>query len=564
MSDSNSFIEHPPLPKLPTAFYKAFEKIENVFKNIRAPKPVIIGLTLGLIFAIIALLFDKNKIRGMISGFVVGFIVGSLFDAIIESMPNFSKYSTGKKVGIIIGFFFAFLAFAGCMMALDIYVLNDRIYRTLETLLLLREYQLPTLFSSIKNNFTKILDKIISAFRDPQPPATDYVECIKKYAGMLAGATAVSVLLFYASRDPSALTSSTNSYALIMMIPLIVGFLIFSPLIKAKDSPYLMALGGGLILLFSALYFYYSTTWTAGSIFLGGFYMRLLLALIAIIGMALFFKMFSGQLKKMSGWSGFFVNLLFYLPCLFSDSMQYLLQQFKITPNIVLLLLVIEIILVLIYVYVPVILQKISEKYTTSVQQRPVFLNKLRTLGDSNMFLYKPLSDDVLYASTDQLYRRNYGISMWIYLNPHSNSNAAYVDGTNIFSYGDGKPRITYKNDSGNKRQENVDIYTIYFSNTDDSAKYDISLPNQKWNMFTFNYFDSKVDLYINGTLERTFEFTDNIPSYSASDSIAIGSENGLDGSLCNLNYYKQPLTDLEIATNYNLLALKNPPVDYI
>jgi hypothetical protein len=153
---------------------------------------------------------------------------------------------------------------------------------------------------------------------------------------------------------------------------------------------------------------------------------------------------------------------------------------------------------------------------------------------------------------------------MWIYLNPQSNSNAAYVEGTNIFSYGDGKPRITYKNDSGNKRQANVDVYTIYFSNTDDSAKYDISLPNQKWNMFTFNYFDSKVDLYINGTLERTFEFTNNMPSYSASDSIAIGSDNGLDGSLCNLNYYKKPLTDLEIVTTYNLLALKNPPVDYI
>ncbi len=565
MTESKSFIEHPPLPKIPPGFFSFFEKISKFLKKNHTPKPIIAGVIVGLIFAIISLLLiGGNKLVGMANGFIGGFIIGSAIDAIVEAMPHFSKYKTGKKVGIIIGLFFAFLAFLGCIMALDIYVLDNRIYSILSMIMLLREYQLPTLFSAIRNNFNNILDKIIGFIRNAQPPTTEVIECIKKYAGMLFGVTFVSVILFYASRDPEALTSQTNSYALLMIIPLIISFLIFSPLIQAKDSPYLMSLGGGLLVFFIALYAYYSMTWSSSSIFYGGFFMRILLLLIVFVAIALVFKMFSGQLKKLPGWPGFFVNLFFYLPCLFSDSMQYLLQQFKMTPNIVFLLIVIEIILLLLYFYVPLLLTKLSEKYTTAVQKRPVFLNELRPVGNSNLFLFKPLSDDVLYSSTDKLYRRNYCVSMWVYLNPQPNANAAYVQNTNIFSYGDGKPRITYKNDSGNKRQENVDVYSIYFSNVDDTAKYDVSLPNQKWNMFAFNYFDSKVDLYINGSLERTFEFTDNIPTYSASDTMAIGSDKGLDGSLCNLNYYTKPLSELEITTNYNLLALKNPPVDYI
>ena len=72
---------------------------------------------------------------------------------------------------------------------------------------------------------------------------------------------------------------------------------------------------------------------------------------------------------------------------------------------------------------------------------------------------------------------------------------------------------------------------------------------------------DSKVDIYINGSLERTVKYTDNIPSYHSSDSVTIGSENGLDGSICNINYYTIPLTSTQIATKYNVLSLKNPPI---
>jgi hypothetical protein len=272
----------------------------------------------------------------------------------------------------------------------------------------------------------------------------------------------------------------------------------------------------------------------------------------------------SANLKKLPGWSGFFANLLFFIPCLFSDALQYLLQQVRITPNVVFLLLILELILIVLYMMLPPILQKIYSLNTTSLLSKPVFLNREITLANSERFLYKPMSDSVVNSSKDELYRRNYSMTMWVYLNPQPSSNAAYVKETTIFDYGNGKPKITYKNDSGNTRQKDTDIYIIYFSNNGENSSYEVSLPNQKWNFFAFNFFDSKADLYVNGSLARTFNYTDNIPFYSPIDSVIVGSDRGLDGSICNVHYYTEPISGLKITDTYNLLMLKNPPTEII
>jgi len=80
----------------------------------------------------------------------------------------------------------------------------------------------------------------------------------------------------------------------------------------------------------------------------------------------------------------------------------------------------------------------------------------------------------------------------------------------------------------------------------------------------SFNYFESKVDLYINGNLERTFYFANNIPDYSPMDKILLGSDNGVTGAICNVTYNKTPLTSEQIATLYNTNYFKNPPIDFI
>lgn len=572
-NSDQSFIEY---PKLPPFLKYLFFQIKLLLHNIRKLKVSFAtksGFYNGLIFAVIygfvsqVLYGAKSLLQGIIFGFIFGFVTGSLIGAIIEALPPFHSYNTGQKIGIGIGFTLAFIAFVVVIGVIDVFLLNNTVFQLLMLIFMVFKNIGPAVGSFFKNmgsgmsNFLK--DLVNTAYMGANE-RNELIECLKKYAIMLGGITFISVILYYASRDPAALTTSTNSYALMILIPLLISFFIFSPLLRADESPYLIALGGGVLVTILAVLLYYSSTWNMNAVYYGGFLMRILLVIIIIVGLALFFKLNSTNLKKLPGWYGFFANLLFFIPCLFSDAMQYLLQQIRITPNVVFLLLILELILMVLYILLPPILQKIYALNSTSLLSKSVFLNREITIANSERFLYKPISDDVQGASNDELYRRNYSMTMWIYLNPQPSSNAAYVAETTIFDYGSGKPKITYKNDSGNSRQKDTDIYIVYFTNNGENSTYEISLPNQKWNYFAFNFFDSKVDLYVNGSLARTFTYNDNIPIYSPVDSVIVGSDKGLDGSICNVNYYTEPLQSSKITDTYNLLMLKNPPTDYV
>jgi hypothetical protein len=85
-------------------------------------------------------------------------------------------------------------------------------------------------------------------------------------------------------------------------------------------------------------------------------------------------------------------------------------------------------------------------------------------------------------------------------------------------------------------------------------------MPAQKWNNLVMNFTSTQADLFINGKLEYTYIFQGNPPSYSPIDFITIGQDKGLDGAICNVTYYPGPLSLIEIANNYNLLSLRNPP----
>ena len=91
-----------------------------------------------------------------------------------------------------------------------------------------------------------------------------------------------------------------------------------------------------------------------------------------------------------------------------------------------------------------------------------------------------------------------------------------------------------------------------------------INLPSQKWNNLVFNYYSDHVDLFVNGNLELTYKFDDtNRPKYEPTDMINIGSKDGLNGAVCNVRYYTEPLSKSKIINMYNLLMYKNPPVFY-
>ena len=153
---------------------------------------------------------------------------------------------------------------------------------------------------------------------------------------------------------------------------------------------------------------------------------------------------------------------------------------------------------------------------------------------------------------------------MWTYVNVQSKNFKAYSDETNIFDYGNGKPKITYCYDLSNNYVKNK--YRIYF--TDEENKqvknyHEFTMLDQKWNNIVVNYRSSQVDLFINGTIEKTFYFKGDFvpPRYFLDDTIKVGQDGGLHGSICNVKYFFRPQTKFEIANSYNLLMSSNPPV---
>jgi hypothetical protein len=418
-------------------------------------------------------------------------------------------------------------------------------------------------FASANESTQKIVSQLIEFMKMETPEKRNlFMGSLMKYLGVFLVVVFICIALVKSAYDPSALNRNTIPYGLLIVIPMLISFLLFSPVIKSDDIPVLLMLGGGFVAFMILIFSYYSMSWTPNTVYYGGYAMNILLLMIVVVGLGVVFKMFSGQFKKLSGWPGFYANLFFFIPCLVSDALQYLFNQFKITPNVVVLLLFIEIALILLYAYMPVIVDKIMQKDTSLILNHPVFIDKEIPIGNSSMFLLNPIDDNSVYKQPNP-YRTNYTFSMWIYLNPQSNENSAYINGAKIFDFGNGKPSISYKNQSDNTRLANKDVYLVSFTNKGVArdAIYEISLPNQKWNNFVFNYFDSKVDLYINGSLERTFEFSNNMPEYLPTDVITVGSNNGLLGAICNVNYYKTPMSSEKIATLYNLLSMKNPPL---
>tara|TARA_B100000900_G_scaffold111408_1_gene93130 strand:- start:9974 stop:11182 length:1209 start_codon:yes stop_codon:yes gene_type:complete len=291
-----------------------------------------------------------------------------------------------------------------------------------------------------------------------------------------------------------------------------------------------------------------------------------LLILIVIVGLAMFFSVFVNYLKSLRGIVGFIVQFIFYIPCMLLDLIDYLRKDASATPNKVLLLFFIELILITLYLYLPNLSVKLSIKDGISI------LEDYKYLHEENIL---PISEHVRLDTSnvkvadigESTVRTNYAMSMWTYLNNYSISSSAYNKESLIFDYGNGKPKLTYFNDENEPTK--MDTYRFYFSNNTTNSNtnsntnyYELKMPSQKWNHIVFNYSSKHVDLYINGKLERTFYFKENVPTYNLGDVVTIGSENGLSGAISNIRYYPKTISSRNVVNIYNTLMNKNPPIN--
>jgi hypothetical protein len=214
------------------------------------------------------------------------------------------------------------------------------------------------------------------------------------------------------------------------------------------------------------------------------------------------------------------------------------------------------------------------------------YASMIKQLNTYSNALYNEISREtgsiLLNGGADYPYKKtqNFSLSLWVNLNTQSSSRVKKDSPTNIFKFASspdassGHPMIAYTNNNSD-----TESYVIYFENAngrtyvemvEDGSVFLISLPSQKWNNFVFTYTDNKVDLFINGVLVKTHNFTisqrNNV--IAIDDNMYIGtptqSDNlynyGAYGAVCNVVYYTIPLELSTIIYNYNISVINNPP----
>jgi hypothetical protein len=306
-----------------------------------------------------------------------------------------------------------------------------------------------------------------------------------------------------------------------------------------------------------------------------------ILSLILIVGLAMFFYVFSNFLKSFTGWVGFVVYFLFYIPCMLLSFVYYIINEFKLTTSPVLILFVIEILLILFYVYIPDLISYISSQEGILILEGTVYLNSPQTfnIGKSNIMQdadmqlagnIMPDMDMQLAGNIDKTQFQNYSLSMWTYVNAHGTTKIAYNTESLIFDHGNGKPKVTYYH--GDNR-DSPQVYRVYFTSNPlidkktgaektDASYYELKLPMQRWNNLVFNYSSTHADLFVNGHLERTFSFANRkLPITGTTDVVTTGSIDGLHGAISNIRYYPGQLSKHRIASMYNIFMKKTPPV---
>lgn len=394
-----------------------------------------------------------------------------------------------------------------------------------------------------------------------------------------------SVILYYSTKNPTFLQNKVYTYATFIIIPVLFFFYMSTKI--PSSSAYLIVLGIFATMAIIGLLLYTYSQMTATSMILFNLLFTIIIFLIVIIGLALTYNIFINYLNKQQGTLGFLIQFIFYIPCLLTDFIYWLFYQYKITPNIVFVLLVLEILFILFYIYLPKIMDRLLEKKGKyPILQGVSYLDKYKVVGTTeNMFsIFKTPQPNPTYLLANPTSNfQNFSISMWIYLNPTTISQNEY----NIFQFNSvvpsppnkevygGLPKIDFFFDSKNHNRE---TYRIFYTNNpvlanengkiDDS--FEISITNQRWNHFVFNYDRNICDLYINGVLERSADLTKCLPiilpfidmsANMTSLQMATGQDGGLYGAITNIEYYATPLTNLEIITKYNLLMFVNPPV---
>ena len=299
---------------------------------------------------------------------------------------------------------------------------------------------------------------------------------------------------------------------------------------------------------------------------------KMLLASIFLFGLTILLKSIRRYIQNMDGLSGFIINFILYIPCLLEEFIEYIKYQLGLTPSVTYILLGIELLLIASYIMLPGLISNAIKSDAHAITNESHFLNQP---GGHQLATIKEIyeeDDDESTVFTDQLLttsRRTFSLSCWIYLNQQKPN----VNNKTILKYGNPPnntrchPEIQYKGERAGKNMIDI-IFSLK-----NSSHFSILLDGQQWHNVVFNYSGNQADLFINGDLVKTNVFDKTAESVNDSkindemfdnkNTFTIGDDN-LDGAICNIKYYKKPLTMFQITNIYNLLNGLNPPINNV
>ena len=412
-----------------------------------------------------------------------------------------------------------------------------------------------------------------------------------KYINKIVAIIVIIAIVLYVYFQVSLASLNNHSftsnfvYNIFAIVVPVIGILCFI-LLSTVDKGFGVFLIAGTIFAIAmfGVVFYFLQSSLSQYIF-NKYLLYVVIAFIILIGLSIIATLLSETLRRQLGWTGFFSNFLFYIPCLIRDSIKAAIKEYNSFSTTLTILFVIEVLLLLMYFFLIPLINTTSIPKNISLLGDPVMLNTA-----------VPLSVAPIYTGTGPW--NNFAISMWVYVNPGPNTKIGYTQQTPIFSYApknsDNYFTIHYTNDVKNQTLFDLDISNTNMNKNIFGSKNPIpfTMPLQKWNNIVFNVNTSEVpapssspgptvyggaptvspittttiDVFLNGELIQSCPLN-STPSFAPTDAIKIGSGaidaniDGLYGAICNITYYREPLSRLSLIYNYNKLVINNPPV---
>jgi hypothetical protein len=322
-----------------------------------------------------------------------------------------------------------------------------------------------------------------------------------------------------------------------------------------KYSLYAIGILTALLGLIYCIYYAIQNVNTGSNFFLVFVNILIILVLVAFV-----MKVFNLD-KKMQqapggdpSWFGLIKKVLFYAPCAIINIVEYIKEQYNITPKVVWQLLGAELLLIFGRFVIPYIYEKAMNRKGELLINEPKDINKDVFLANFEDLNYYKSEDADKDDTKEEMQNYHYSISGWIYINSFPpNTNMAYTKDTSVLNIGN-KPNIQFnveRNELIIRMKETSEKERIILRKKD-------LLKYQKWNHIVVVYNGGTLDVFINNKLVSTESGVIPLKQY---DIVSYGSDDGIYGGICNVKYFNEKLTRSEINWLYNTVKHKDPPV---